>query len=73
MSLPCCVEMTVQINTFCKVIAWLFFSQGKTPNLGPILNSSNEVSADGEERSAGFPFWAVIKISQDNDWSQVIE
>lgn len=66
MSLPCCVEMTIQINTLCKVIAWLFFTHGKTPNLGLILNSSNEVSAAGEEQPAGLPFLAVIKIRQNN-------
>lgn len=72
MSLPCCVEMMVQINTFLKVIAWLFFSHGKTPALGLILNLSNEVSVAGEEQPAGLPFWAVIKTNQD-DWSKGIE
>lgn len=65
--------MTVQINTFCKVIAWLFFSHGKTPDLGLILNLSNEVSVAGEEQPAGLSFWTVIETNQDDDWSKVIE
>lgn len=73
MSLPCCVEMTVQINTSCKEIAWLFFGHGKTLNVGLILNLSNEVSAAEGEQPAGLPFWAVIKTNQDNDWSQVTD
>lgn len=73
MSLPCCVEMTVQINTSCKVIAWLFFGHGKTLNLGLILNLSNEVSAAGEEQPARLLFWAVIKTNQDNDWSKLTD
>lgn len=56
MSLPCCVEMTIEINAFCKVTVWLIFSHGKTPNLGLILNSSREVSAAGEEQPAGLLF-----------------
>lgn len=73
MSLPCCVEMTIEINAFCKVTVWLIFSHGKTPNLGLILNSSREVSAAGEEQPAGLLFWAVIKTYQDDDWRKVTE
>lgn len=63
MPLLCCVEMMVRINTFCKVTAWLFFSYGKTPNLGLNLNVSNEVSVAGDEQPARLPFWAVIKTN----------
>lgn len=60
MSLPCCVEMMVQVNASCNIIAWLFFGHGKTLNLGLNLKS-NEVNAAGEEQPAGLPFWAVVK------------